>query len=55
MKKTLKNSGAPATKDGIDHLAKFRETPAHLIKRSSVEDLKKRVLEARSQKLKKAS
>jgi hypothetical protein len=56
MKKTLKNSGACATsKDGIDHMAHFREAPLSELKFSTQKDLVERVLQARAEKLKKAS
>ena len=54
MKKTLRKSGV-RTNDGVDHLKTLRSTPAHLIKRASMEDPKKRILEARAEKMKKAS
>jgi hypothetical protein len=56
MKKILKNSGACVTsKDGIDHLSSFREAPLSEIKFSTQKDLVERVLQARIEKLKKAS
>lgn len=56
MKKILKNSGACATsKDGIDHMARFREAPLSEIKFSTQKDLVERILQTRAQKLKKAS
>ena len=55
MKKTLKNSGAPTNKNGIDYIKKFREAPPHLIKRITHPDFVKQVEQARAEKLKKAS
>ena len=55
MKRILKNTGADTNKNGIDYLEKFRKTSPSLIKRSSLEDLTRRVEQSRIQKLKKAS
>ncbi len=56
MKKTSKNSGACTTnKSGINYIARFREAPLSELKFSTQKDLVERVLQARAQKLKKAS
>jgi hypothetical protein len=56
MKKILKNSGVCTTsKDGIDHIARFREAPLSEIKFLTQREMIEIVLQARAQKLKKAS
>ncbi len=53
MKKILKKAGAVEEK--IDYFKIRENTPAHLRKVLTIDDVRKQVLEARAEKLKKAS
>ena len=53
MKKTSKDAGAAKKK--IDYLEIVRNTPAHLRKRGTMEELRQRIEDARAEKLKRAS
>jgi hypothetical protein len=56
MKKISKNSGACTTnKSGINYIARFREAPLSEIKFLTQREMIEIVLQARAQKLKKAS
>jgi hypothetical protein len=53
MKKTLKRSGVNSIDPKTDFLSAYRGAPEYLKQKSSLQDLAKRVQDARKEKLKK--
>jgi hypothetical protein len=53
MKKTLKKSGVNSIDPKTDFLSVYRSAPEYLKQQSSLQDLVKRVQDARTEKLKK--
>jgi hypothetical protein len=51
MKKTLKKSGVSSTNPNTDYLSIYRNAPEYVKQKSSLQDLEKRVQEAREKKV----